>query len=565
MIKLSKVKWIPKCQAIFENKAMAMELYGQTIEQVFEAYEHKFPISTVVEIGNQMINALNSVHKLGLVHGNITPHTIAVGSYKSMFLLHTGEYAAISTVEDDFTNLFSVLVYLESGRYPETGDPISLVKDPTLKELMRTRTPQSEKPLVWIKDQRDFFTPRANNSPIFTPPVCGFHWDITDPSTRYAAYAKHLQAVHDMASDMLNASLPIRWIVPVPVEAKIIVISVKQNPYLMVRNRFTPGTQFIVNCGSRFPRAMGFCGSRLFAFGNHVIHPTLGASLTMDALKNVVAIADGMVATEDGTVAVRLTSTTEVCRVRGQVLAFARLDPDTCFVLTDAGFLYRITAAAIRGTQLADSFSSRRTTAIVASSTYVAIVGAHGAIFVRQTPRMQLLHRTAEPVLAAKFVDKRTCFLVSSCQLTMINLRLGQQRHQPVPLIYRAVIDDMNRIHCIAKRELAEMFTDRHYTTMPPFNGAFLVSPDGMASVIGVDPRSPWLIEGAVYTTLHVVHMTTDESVVLGKRKLETEPPIRPPEPGPELSVRDTSGLELLADTAVDFEKKKFHETLQFK
>ena len=544
MIKLDKVKGIPKCRVIFPGGSIALEMYGQTIEQVFEAYDRKFPINTVVEIGNQMLSVLKSVHKLGLVHGNITPRSIAVGTYKSMFLLHMGEEQSTNTttVEDDFTSLFSVLAYLE------TGGEAKMVKDPVLREMMKTRVPQEEKPLVWVKDHRNFYTPRVPTSNCFNTPVCGFHWDIasSNPASRLAG---QLHVLHRMASGQ-DATLPVRWI-------SSSVVSDQRNPHLLIHNKFNPATQFVISFEEgRFPRAMNFCGSRLFAFsrreGVEVVQPVLGACATLENLKNIATIADGMVATQDGTVAVRLVDTTEVCRVRGQVLAFAMLDGSyVCFALTDTGFLYRITSAGVRGTQLADSFSSRRTTAIVVSTAYVAVVGSHGAIFVRQTPRMQLLaaHRITEPVLTAKFVDKHTCFLVSSCQLTMINLKLGHQRQQPVPLIYRAVVDRLNRIHCIAKRELADMFTDQHYTRVPPFNGVFMVSSDGMCSVMGVDPRSPWMIDNAVYTTLYVIQLTTEELGVIGrKRKLETDPPIRPPEPALDESF--TNGLELLAEIA---------------
>lgn len=56
-----------------------MELLGDALEDLVQAYGKKFSISTVLQIGIQIIYRLEAIHKKGFVHRDIKANNFMIG------------------------------------------------------------------------------------------------------------------------------------------------------------------------------------------------------------------------------------------------------------------------------------------------------------------------------------------------------------------------------------------------------------------------------------------------------------------------------------------------------
>lgn len=63
-----------------ENNIMVMQLLGESLEDIFNRFEKKFSISTVLHIGYQIIKIIENVHKSGYVHRDIKPNNFLTGN-----------------------------------------------------------------------------------------------------------------------------------------------------------------------------------------------------------------------------------------------------------------------------------------------------------------------------------------------------------------------------------------------------------------------------------------------------------------------------------------------------
>lgn len=58
---------------------MVIDLLESSLEDLFEANQRKFSISTVFQIGLQIINRLQAIHRKGFVHRDIKANNFMVG------------------------------------------------------------------------------------------------------------------------------------------------------------------------------------------------------------------------------------------------------------------------------------------------------------------------------------------------------------------------------------------------------------------------------------------------------------------------------------------------------
>ena len=58
---------------------MIIDLLDSSLEDIFEQQERRFSISTVFQIGIQIINRLEAIHRKGFVHRDIKANNFMIG------------------------------------------------------------------------------------------------------------------------------------------------------------------------------------------------------------------------------------------------------------------------------------------------------------------------------------------------------------------------------------------------------------------------------------------------------------------------------------------------------
>jgi serine/threonine protein kinase len=58
---------------------LVMELLGESLEDLVQAHGKKFSVSTVLQIGIQIIYRLEAIHKKGFVHRDIKANNFMIG------------------------------------------------------------------------------------------------------------------------------------------------------------------------------------------------------------------------------------------------------------------------------------------------------------------------------------------------------------------------------------------------------------------------------------------------------------------------------------------------------
>jgi serine/threonine protein kinase len=58
---------------------MVIDLLENSLEDLFEIHQRKFTICTVFQIGLQIINRLEAIHRKGFVHRDIKANNFMVG------------------------------------------------------------------------------------------------------------------------------------------------------------------------------------------------------------------------------------------------------------------------------------------------------------------------------------------------------------------------------------------------------------------------------------------------------------------------------------------------------
>ena len=153
------------------HNILVMELMGKSLEDIFEEFpEKKFSVRCVCNIGYQMVEILEYIHKRHIIHRDIKPDNFVIGLnekrkyiyildfglskkyrssktlkhypvIKSKNLTGTARYASINALNgltqsrrDDLEAIGYVLMYFLRGRLPWQGIPVRNLKKKDTKK-----------------------------------------------------------------------------------------------------------------------------------------------------------------------------------------------------------------------------------------------------------------------------------------------------------------------------------------------------------------------------------------------------------------------------------------------
>lgn len=152
------VDGVPKIYDCYETPSVCiifMQLLGPSLEDMLNKYNRKLKLESVLTLGEQLMNIMESVHKIGYIHRDIKPNNFLIGlgnSQSQVFitdfglsgryvrngkhirmnvkksLIGTARYASINmhngyepSRRDDLESIGYMLVYLLIGKLPWQG------------------------------------------------------------------------------------------------------------------------------------------------------------------------------------------------------------------------------------------------------------------------------------------------------------------------------------------------------------------------------------------------------------------------------------------------------------
>ena len=103
---LRGTKGIPRIYLyIFSKKYnfMIFELLGQNIEEIFHFCHKKFSLSTVLSLGLQMINRIESIHSAYIIHRDIKPENFLIGKKENISTIYLCDFGLAKRFRDKKT------------------------------------------------------------------------------------------------------------------------------------------------------------------------------------------------------------------------------------------------------------------------------------------------------------------------------------------------------------------------------------------------------------------------------------------------------------------------------
>ncbi|CAH0056321.1 unnamed protein product, partial [Clonostachys solani] len=94
-----KLLWTGTTKGGFYD-ALVTDLLGPSLWNLFEYCRHPFSMDTVCNVAIQALNRLEGIHKKGIIHNDIKPGNLAMGSGKKGNFLYIIDYGLASTFSD---------------------------------------------------------------------------------------------------------------------------------------------------------------------------------------------------------------------------------------------------------------------------------------------------------------------------------------------------------------------------------------------------------------------------------------------------------------------------------
>jgi serine/threonine protein kinase len=82
---------------------MIFELLGQNIEEIFHFCHKKFSLSTVLSLGLQMINRIESIHSAYIIHRDIKPENFLIGKKENISTIYLCDFGLAKRFRDKKT------------------------------------------------------------------------------------------------------------------------------------------------------------------------------------------------------------------------------------------------------------------------------------------------------------------------------------------------------------------------------------------------------------------------------------------------------------------------------